>query len=281
MDDQGKVIIPLSNKELEFFFDKTSLKVIKYFLKKSIISQPEKLKGQEDLPIHIPKEHIEQWVCQAINAQPVGAGSYAVDVISKSKKWGADIKMLSCKVDKISGRLKNSDSGETSLAQKFGDDNFGDNNTLDELFKQKEYKTIWRHWKEILLNKYKKVQADFGVSKIYFFFILRASTNFHLCGMKVDLENLKNTEVNYERSTDSSVWIKNYIDDNYGHVKVYKAKKRLELRLKPKYWVNNKYVITFKTDFNQVQAEIRDLIEKGEIKTYIEQKIMPIILDDK
>ena len=33
-------------------------------LLKSIFSQPEKLPGQEDLPIHIPKEHIEQWICQ-------------------------------------------------------------------------------------------------------------------------------------------------------------------------------------------------------------------------
>ena len=62
--------------------------------------------------------------------------------------------MLSCKVDSDSGKLKNSDSGETSLAQKFGDDNFGNGNTLDDLFANKEYQVIWNNWIEILKKKY-------------------------------------------------------------------------------------------------------------------------------
>ena len=277
--DQNKVIVPLNIEELNSIFDSNSLKVINYFLRKSIFSQPEKLPNQSDLPIQIPKEHIEQWICQAIGSIPVGAGSYAVDVISKSKSWGADIKMLSCKVDNETGKLKNSDSGETSLAQKFGDGNFGNGNTLDDLFTKKEYQVIWDKWVEILKNKYEKVNEDFGVSKIYFFFILRAKLDFHLCGMKVDLDKLKNTKVNFERSTNDSVWIKNYIDDNFGHVKVYKAKKRLELRLKPKYWVENNLVKTFNTNFEQFEIDIRELIEKNNIHSHIQNNLFPLLKD--
>lgn len=275
--DQDKVIVPLSLEELTSIFDSNSLKVINYFLRKSIFSQPEKLPNQSDLPIHIPKEHIEQWICQSIGSIPVGAGSYAVDVISKSKVWGADIKMLSCKVDGETGKLKNSDSGETSLAQKFGDDNFGNGNTLDDLFTNKEYQVIWNNWMEILRKKYDKVNEDFGVSNIYYFFILRAKLDFHLCGMKVLLNNLKNTKVNYERSTNDSVWIKNYIEDKFGHVKVYKAKKRLELRLKPKYWVENNFVITFNTNFDQFEVDIRELILKNKINFHVEKNLFPLL----
>lgn len=275
--DQKKVIVPLNLEELNLIFDSTSFKVINYFLRKSIFSQPEKLPGQDDLPIHIPKEHIEQWICQAIGSIPVGAGSYAVDVISKTKTWGADIKMLSCKVNNETGELKNSDSGETSLAQKFGDGNFGNGNTLDDLFTNKEYQLIWDNWIEILNKKYDKVNQDFGVTRIYFFFILRAKLDFHLCGMKVNLDNLKYTEVNNKRSTNDSVWIKNYIDDELGHVKVYKAKKRLELRLKPKCWVENNLVKTFNTNFNQIEVDVRELIEKNKINSHIENILFPIL----
>jgi len=278
---QDKVLVPLGKKELQTFFDTTSLKVINYFLQKSMVSQPEPSKGQSNMPIHIPKEHIEQWVCQAIQkAEPVGAGSYPIDVVAEPF-WGADIKMLSCKIDKKTNKLRNADSGETSIAQKFGDDNFGNGNTLDDLFKKSDYITIWKSWKEIILEKYKVVEKDFGVNDIYFFFVLRANLDFHLCGMKVNLNKLNNTEINYDRSTKSSMWVKNYIHDNLGHVKVYKSKKRLELRLKPKYWVEKNLVLTFKTDFKAEKENIRQLIENNELQLYIDKKVKPILNIDK
>ncbi len=269
------VISPLKETELKKFFDKDSIKVIEYFLKKSMISQPEKVLNQEnDLPIQIPKEHIEQWVVQALGAKPAGAGSYPIDV--RTEEWGADIKMLSCKIDK-NGSLKNSDSGETSLAQKFSDDNFGDGNNLDKLFTDKKFDFIWKKWQEIILNKYQKVEDDFGINKIYYFIILRAGTVFHLCGLKVNLSLLETASINNERSTNDSIWIKNFIEDEYGHVKIYKAKKRLELRLKPLKWVNDNLVITFNTNFHQPTANILDLVKNKELDKYIENEIMPIL----
>jgi hypothetical protein len=266
------VITPLKIDELHSLFDETSIKVINYFLKKSIFSQPEKLPNQEDLPIHIPKEHLEQWICQAIGATPVGAGSYAIDVISNDRSWGADIKMLSCKVDS-NGNLGNNDSGETSLAQKFDDNNFGENNTLDNLFSNRQFDHIWNNWKEILLSKYKKVEIDYGITTIYYILILRAGLKFHLCGLKVDLSKLGNTSVNFDRSTSDSIWIKNFIDNNLGHVKIYKAKKRFELRLKPKFWYDNNLVLSFNTEFKQQEESIRDLIETGLLNNHINKCI--------
>lgn len=268
------VLTPMSMAELSRFFDNDALKVIKFFLKKSIVSQPEKIPSQEDLPIQIPKEHIEQWIVQALGVKPIGAGSYPVDVIASN--WGADVKMLSCKLDE-NGNLKNADSGETSLAQKFGDGNFGDGNTLDDLFAQGRRDFIWSKWQDILVEKYKKVESDHSVTDIYYFIVLRADSVFHLCGLKVDLSKLGNTTVNENRSTNDSIWIKNFIEDDYGHIKVYKAKKRLELRLKPKKWVEDNMVISFDTNFEQISADIREKIANNELDDYIDDVLVPII----
>ena len=269
------VLTPLTLIELETFFDDKALTVINYFLKKSLISQPEKLLSQiEDLPIQIPKEHIEQWIVQALGAQPLGAGSYPVDVITAN--WGADVKMLSCKVNP-DGNLTNADSGETSLAQKFGDGNFGDGNTLDDLFAQREYEFIWSKWKEILIAKYQKVEDDHNITDIYYFIVLRAGNIFHLCGLKVDLSNLVDTTINNTRSTNDSIWIKEFIEDDYGHIKIYKAKKRLELRLKPKKWIDNDMVISFNTNFEQISTDIREKIINNELDDYINDILIPII----
>lgn len=184
--------------------------------------------------------------------------------------------MLSCKLDK-DGNLKNADSGETSLAQKFGDGNFGDSNTLDDLFAQREYEFIWSKWKEILLAKYKKVEDDHGITDIYYFVVLRAGSIFHLCGLKVDLSKLVDTTINDTRSTDDSIWIKEFIEDDYGHIKIYKAKKRLELRLKPKQWVENGMVISFDTNFEQISTDIREKIINNELDDYIDDVLIPII----
>ena len=264
----------MSRIELSKFFDSDALKVINFFLKKSIVSQPEKLHDQEDLPIQIPKEHIEQWIVQALGVNPIGAGSYPVDVIATN--WGADVKMLSCKLDK-KGNLKNADSGETSLAQKFGDENFGDGNTLDDLFSQGRREFIWSKWQDILLEKYKKVENDHNITDIYYFIVLRAGSVFHLCGLKVNLLKLENTSINENRSTGDSIWIKNFIEDDYGHIKIYKAKKRLELRLKPKKWVEDNMVISFDTNFEQISADIREKIANDELDDYISDVLIPII----
>ncbi len=269
------VLTPLSISELRTFFDDEALEVITYFLKKSIISQPEKLPSQQDdLPIQIPKEHIEQWIVQALGARPLGAGSYPVDVITT--EWGADVKMLSCKIDK-NGNLTNADSGETSLAQKFGDGNFGDNNTLDDLFAQRQYEYIWTKWKEILVSKYKKVEDDHNIQNIYYFIVLRAGNIFHLCGLKVDLSKLDDTTINETRSTNDSIWIQEFLQDDFGHIKIYKAKKRLELRLKPKKWVDSNMVISFNTSFQQISTDIREKIINDELNDYIEEVLIPII----
>ena len=99
--------------------------------------------------------------------------------------------------------------------------------------------------------------------------------------MKVNLEELENANISTTRSTNDSIWVDNFIDNNYGHIKIYKAKKRLELRLKPKYWVDNNRVITFNTNFEQINANIREKIENNQLEDYINETLIPILLPEE
>ena len=89
------VIAPLKKSKLQEFFNQDAQNLLKYFLFKAIFSQPELVKNQSKIPIQVPKEHIEQWLVQCLGADPVGSGSYPVDIINLNKKYGADAKMLS------------------------------------------------------------------------------------------------------------------------------------------------------------------------------------------
>ena len=225
------ILRPLPKEELNNFFSEHSLKVIQYFMNTSLFAQPEVYKSKESLPIQIPKEHLEQWFVQALQVESVGAGSYPIDIL-KPNEWGADIKMLSCKLLK-DGSLGGSQSGETSLAQKFK----LSGTNLDEAFKKKEFQAIINGWIDILYQKLYEVKKAKKVDKIYYFFILKGtSLKSYICAFEVnvDLINQENLTLKKNLRATQSIYLDGLISDKYGSGKIYKSKKRLELRLKPK-----------------------------------------------
>lgn len=252
------VINPLTKEELGMFLDDQSKEILKYFIMKSLISQPEPKIGQKQLPVQVPKEHIEQWFTQALNVKPVGAGSYPIDIYNDREKWGADIKMLNIKIDR-SGNVTNSDSGEASLGQNFSDAGIA----LDNLFATEKFDEIKDNWVRLYKEKYSALNKNYSVEKIYYLFILRPGVqvdgaDFYFCGASVDVKKLNYITVNESRTTRSSVFLNNFISDEYGNTKIYKAKKRLELRLKPKNWVDNGMTIKVSTSFVPVPIDLRD-----------------------
>ena len=195
------VITPLKKDKLEDFFNKDAQNLLKYFLFKAIFSQPELVNNQSKIPIQVPKEHIEQWLVQCLGADPVGSGSYPVDIINLNKKYGADAKMLSW-----NGK-KGSLSGETSLAQKFKDAG----NDLDDAFRNKQFDGIVADWSQLLKDKLLTVKRDYEkLEEIYYFFVIRQNNIFHVCGMEVDINKIEYIAV--ERTSSASIWIKNLID---------------------------------------------------------------------
>lgn len=254
--DMNTVLKELTKHELENIFGEKEELILKYFIYKNLFSQPEILPTQEELPIHIPKEHIEQWVVQALGVESTGAGSYPIDVYSPIEKWGADVKMLSAKIDQEGNLKKNCESGETSLAQKFKDTGI----SLDSLFTTKQYELIKTQWLRIFKEKYEKVKEEKGIEDIYYFFIIRAGLVFYLVGLKLELVNLSNVIVDTTSKREQAVVLKNFIDSQLGTARIYKAKKRLELRLYPAEWESRGNYIKFSCSFNIDKIQLKDTI---------------------
>jgi len=265
------ILRPLPKEELNNFFSKHSLKVFQYFMNTSLFAQPEVYKDKTSLPIQIPKEHLEQWFVQALQVEAVGAGSYPIDIL-KPNQWGADVKMLSCKVDK-NNNLTNGDSGETSLAQKF----IGTGISLDDMFKKEQYQDIIDGWTSIWKDKLIDVKSDKTIDKVYYFFFLRGSQKeSYICAFEVDIENI-NTDIITQRDKNSeikqSVFLSGVIDEKYGNSKIYKAKKRLELRLKPKKLLDDGFLITIPTEI-PTKEDIYKLVQnKEKFDEYMKNKL--------
>ncbi len=251
------VINPMEFDDLNSFLDEKAKKIIEYFILKSLIAQPESIVGQKSLPIQVPKEHIEQWFTQALNVKPIGSGSYPIDIYSESKKWGADLKMLNMDIN-IDGKPSDTTSGEASLGQKF----IGTGKSLDTLFEQKAYVQIMNSWLNLYKEKIKKASTDYKLKDIIYFFVLRPNlssnneASFYLCGARLDINKINKVEI--DRATETSLFLKNFIDTNYGNTKIYKSKKRLELRLRPKFWIDNNKAIKITTTFNPKNINLRD-----------------------
>ncbi len=147
---------------------------------------------------------------------------------------------MSIKVDKH-GNILDVESGETSLAQKFTESN------LDSYFIDGDFDKIKDLWVEILVDKYNKVIEDTGLKKIYYIFLMRGNMDYYLfiANLNYELISKKNLRVNYDRSTKDSVYLNGFIDNKFGSIKIYKAKKRLELRLLPKFIIDNNFCYKF------------------------------------
>lgn len=265
------ILRPLSKEELNYFFSEHSLKVFQYFMNTSLFAQPEVYKNKENLPIQIPKEHLEQWFVQALQVESVGAGSYPIDIL-KPNEWGADVKMLSCKVDK-NDMLTNGDSGETSLAQKF----VGTGISLDDMFKNEQYQEIIDGWTSIWKDKLANVKIEKNIDNVYFFFFLRGSKKeSYICAFEVDIDNIDTTTITQRdenSKVDKSIFLNGVIDAKYGNSKIYKAKKRLELRLKPKNLLDDGFLIAIPTETPN-KEDIYQLVQnKAKFDEYMKNKL--------
>lgn len=252
--------MPLCQSELKEIFDTTSIEVLNHCMKKAVFSQPEIMEGGRTIPFMVPKETAEQWMVQAIGGRSVGSGNYAIDVV-KENHFGADIKMVSVKVDK-NGQVSNSLSGETSLAQNFK----GTGNQLDKLFTEEKYDDILTGWKEIWFTKLQKPKEDYGLERIYYVFMIRAESKLYICAFEIDIDQIIHMTV--EKGDKANVYIRGMISEKYGMGKIYRHKKRLELRLLLKALIEDGLAISLDLDFSSQIINLRELAETNQLSQY-------------
>ncbi len=261
----------LPKKEIEKFIDKNAYDVINYLLKKVAFSQPEVRDKSELSGIQITKEFLEDWIAQACDLKKVGAGNYPIDVYM-DKKYGIDVKFLTTKTDSKGSFIK-SHSNETSLSQNFKLVGV----SLDQMFEKKEHKEILSQWVKVLQDKLKKPMKDFELKDLYYFIFLRSGNKIYLSIAKVDYLNLKNLSVN--KATQTSIFVDNFIESKYGNVKIYKSKKRMELRLLPHNLQNDDKLICW--DFENFYPDVlslKEIARKGQLKKHIESQFKKFFL---
>ena len=245
----------LDKEEIKDFLDEEGIKVLNYLLRKVLFSQPELLKGQTSKNIQMTKEFLEQWIAQAMSLKTIGAGNYPIDVLNEKDKIGIDIKFVSAGVKKDLSFI-NKISNETSLAQNFANEG----NSLDQLFMENIFKKILDNWRALLKRKFKRAIDDFNLEQIFYFIFIRGGNSISLAITKVFPERLNGLKVDY--GNDKSVFVKNFSNPDYSQVKIYKSKKRMELRTYPKNLLEKNKLLEF--NFNDVYknktVDLRKLI---------------------
>ncbi|WP_457634895.1 hypothetical protein [Persephonella sp.] len=270
------VLEPLTKESIQnvIGLNENGKKVIKYYIQVAVFSQPEVLPNQGRISIKIPKEHIEQWFVQALKVKHVGSGNSPID-IKKENMWGADVKSMQYPMDE-NGDLTKGETNETSIIQDFK----GVGKDLDEAFKSGEFNKIKNGYVKALKKKLLESKKAYKVNDIYYFIILIGQKKFYLLVLKVNIDLLDGRRIKLhtkKKGKGKSLYLKKIIKDNYGSVKVYKSKKRMELRLIPINLYEDGYLIEFNIPAFNRKISIYELIQnRNKYNYYIKTKFKKI-----
>jgi hypothetical protein len=256
--------------ELNQIFDHNSKKVFNFLLQRTVISYPEFLPNQNDTALYLEKKQCEQWVIQSLGLKPVGEGNYPIDGISD--KNGFDVSSLALGQSK--NGVMNSQTGEKSLSQKFDDENFGDaGDNHDGLFNSEKFDEIIKAWKKILKDKWSKTVEEQKLDNLYLVNLILYKPKKKLMIFLLKINYNKLDEVSKGKVSKTSVWFNNFIDPKIGDVKVYKSKKRVELRIRPHQFIKNKSFLDFEIEGSVKTKNLRNIFEnKNKKNKYLLQE---------
>ena len=170
--------------------------------------------------LSIEDEFSEWWIANASKGIQIGKGSSGMDV-KTSKNEGIDVM---CVI--LEGTLSN----EKSLMQNFTDS--GSN--LDTLFNEKDDIKAVQLFRDNYYNKIYKTKQDKGLNDLYILAFISNKQDIYIICFKLTIGNIQNIcSGGFIENTKSCVNIKvdRFINSQFGNVKLYKSKKRMELRL--------------------------------------------------
>lgn len=141
----------------------------------------------------------------------VGNGNTNID-INIDGKIGIDVSVLT---------LNNNFTNEKSIMQ-----NFSNTGELDLLFNGKEGEKAVEIFKNKLIDKYTSNLDD-----IYYIIFICKKKNIYISCLKLNPCSIKNMKFAEFTKSYKNIAINNFINKKFGNVRLYKSKKRLELRL--------------------------------------------------
>lgn len=176
------------------------------------------------------EDEVSEWiVAKASQGQQVGKGNEATDVVT-SQKEGIDVM---CVI------MNGKQSNEKSLIQNFN----ASGCDLDGLFRTKNDTVAIQLFMGDLKKKLFDVCSKRELSDLYILAFVSLQTTVHLCCFKYNLLLLDSVISSGFSTHAQSINVGNFIDDKWGNVKLYKAKKRVELRLKKACVFDNQYSV--------------------------------------
>jgi len=186
-----------------------NLDVLKLFVSKDILGNKEYFDEQKiTYTISNPKK--AEWLMHKSikGSKLIGNGNKNLDI--ELDKIGIDVSVLT---------LNRNISNEKSLIQ-----NFTTGNELDMLFLNNDCEEAVDIFKDKLKKKYQCISKE-----IYYLIFICQKNNIYLTSLKLCCENID--DMMFSTRTRQNIIINNFIDNKFGQVKLYKSKKRLELRL--------------------------------------------------
>lgn len=107
--------------------------------------------------------------------------------------------------------------------------NFSSSNDLDTLFNTNEGEKAVEIFKNKFMEKYNFKDGKKKV--IYYMIFICKDKNIYISCLKLNYEHISNMKFSEFTQSCKNILINNFINKKFGNVKLYKSKKRLELRL--------------------------------------------------
>lgn len=183
----------------------------------SYIQYTDEYRKDKDICIVLDKIMAEWWIAKCIDGIEVGSGNESVDIVNG--KRGFDVFAIT-----IQDRCTL--SGEKSIIQDFK--NAG--KQLDMLFEQKKYEEAIGLYVKTLHNKLQRAIRKYELEEIYYIGFISTKHEVYLACFVINVDKITKDVLKKGSHTTTSVYINNFLDNRIGETKLYKSKKRIELR---------------------------------------------------
>ena len=182
---------------------------------------------------YVEDELSEYFTAKSTNGVEIGSGSCAMDIQTKDNEG----------IDAMCVIMNNNGSNEKSLIQNFSSSGVD----LDTLFKEKRDNEAVKLYMDQYSKKLHDVKEGKKLTDLYILSFVSTYNEVFLTCFKIKLENIKHVSSGgFIKNSSVNILVNNFINPRYGNVKLYKSKKRLELRLKPDV-LNTEYAVKIYT----------------------------------
>jgi len=167
--------------------------------------------------LFVEDEFSEWFIEKVTSGKQIGKGHIAMDV----KTGAGDGVDVFCII------MNKSESNEKSLIQNFKETG----KDLDILFKEQKFEEAIKMFMVNYKDKLDQVIRTKAMRDLYYLGFISTVDQVFLVNFKINIDNIQNVGVKKATKGGVSIFLKNFINPEHGNVKLYKSKKRVELRL--------------------------------------------------